>query len=230
MKNNRGAVQIGIGALIVIGLIVWIISSSSQTASIKQQEIIPSASPTLERCVYSSGTSITGNATLRTDTAVTNNVYVDIDESAWLLDSNGQAPAEVNLSFTCTRAGSTAKSGAVKIVAKSNPYISETDTSSASSYNIIQTGSTPSEIWSGRYVQTLYVEDDAQATTSSTKEETYLTFSEGEKELDVYVMAEIDATSFENLNNYTTKAITLYERRESGSDKQLGTITIQKIP
>lgn len=207
------------------------LTSGNGLASFTGQDIAPLEQEVIiESCVYKTGVGLTGNVTLRSDTSSTNNIYVDIDASDWLLEANAKAPAEVNVSFTCRRAGSTQEDGASQIVVKANSYISETDTSSANSYNIIQTTSTPSDIWSGRYVQTLYVEDDAQAGSSSTKEETYLTFSEGDKELDLYVMAEMDQTSFENLNNYSTKKLFIYQRFDDGSDNQLGTITIQKNP
>ncbi len=88
----------------------------------------------------------------------------------------------------------------------------------------------PSEIHEGKFVQTIYLEDDASATTSSTKEETFLTFAEAEKELTLSIMGEVDTSGYAALNNQTQKEIVISQRDDvTGTDTALASIVIVKL-
>lgn len=182
----------------------------------------------LSDCFYASGTGLTGNTTIRADPNSQKVVFLDVDGTEYITYS-ATAGNNLNVTFTCIRTGDTDKAGAVQIVVKGDEFRAETSTTDSSIYNIVETSSTPSSIWAGKYRQTLYVGDGAYAKTSDTQEYGYLTFAEGEKQLTLGVFGEVDATSLTKLNNYTMKSVNVYQRVD-GSDSLLGTIVINKLP
>lgn len=185
----------------------------------------------LERCYYTSGTGLTGNTTIRADPNGDKNVYLDIDGTEYITYS-AVAGNNLNVTFTCVRAGSAQEAESYLIVVKGDKFGSEVSTSSTSLYNILETSSTKTN-WFNDFKQTIYVAGDTTAptyaTTSDTQEFGYLNFAAGAKTATLGVLGEIDATSLAALNNYTTKEVRIYQRVE-GVDTELGKVIINKLP
>ncbi len=182
----------------------------------------------LSECYYASGTGLTGNTTIRADPNSQKVVYLDVDGTEYITYS-ATAGNNINVTFTCVREGDVDKAGAVQIVVKGDEFRAETSTTDSSTYNIVETSSTPSTIWNGKYRQTLYIAEGSYAGTSDSREYGYLTFAEGEKQLTLGIFGEVDETSLTKLNNYTQKSVNVYQR-VGGSDSLLGTIVINKLP
>jgi hypothetical protein len=178
----------------------------------------------LASCDFNSGTGLAGNQTVRSDPNSNNRVFLDIAH-----DGSSDDKYDVNVTFDCIREGDVNQAGAVEIVAKGSEFRSETSTTDSALYNILATTSNPSSKWSGKFRQNVYLRSGGVASTSDTQEFVYLTFQEGEKIKTLGIFGTVDSTSFANLNNYTSKDITLYQR-VGGSDSAVGYITINKIP
>lgn len=182
----------------------------------------------LSECYYASAVGLTGNTTIRADPNSNKVVYLDVDGTEYITYS-ATAGNNINATFTCIRTGNVEEAGDVKIVVKGDEFKAETSTTDSSTYNIVETSSSPSSIWSGKYKQTLYVGDGAYAKTTDGQEYGYLSFSAGERQLTLGILGEVDATSLTKLNNYTQKSVNVYQRVD-GSDSLLGTIVINKLP
>jgi hypothetical protein len=187
----------------------------------------------LSKCVYTSGDSesaslVASSVSIRTDPNSVNTVYIDIDESAY--NATAQAENEANLTFTCTRQSDIGEDESVHIVVEGAKFKNEISTTdNANIYNIITTTAVPSSVFPGEYQQTVYVADNAVATTSSTKEEAHLTFAEGEKTQNLGVKIEIDATSYSKMENYSLKEIKI-DKEIDGVRTTVGKAIVQKLP
>jgi hypothetical protein len=194
---------------------------------------------TISYCEYTEGHAVNDNITIRADTSRTDLVWLDTPD-IWINSSNtsilgaacndeasGQYEAQINI--TCVRSGTDVyEDGAVEIVAKGDKFLSELDPSSASEYGLLELKSTTSSVWSGEYQQEIYLAESTQPTTSSDIERTYLTYSEGEKELTLGIAVELDKQACQQLNNYTTSHIKIYQR--DGGDDEIFTIAVKKVP
>lgn len=193
-----------------------------------EQAGVVASSIMLSDCFYASGTGLTGNTTIRADPNSNKIVFLDVDGTEYITYS-AIAGNNVNVTFTCVRTGDVEEAGDVQIVVKGDEFKAETSTTDSSTYNIVETSSSPSSIWAGKYKQTLYVGDGAYGKTTDSQEYGYLSFAAGERQLTLGVLGEVDATSLTKLNNYTQKSVGVYQRVD-GSDSLLGTIVINKLP
>lgn len=222
---------IGVGLLTGgIGVYQGYLGTAMAVTGVAVSEVPPvSEDIGISHCVYSAGTSFTGNITVRQDTTANNVVYLDVDASEWDTGNHNTA-GDINVNFTCYREGATSEDGASLMIVKGEEFRSETSTSDTNTYNVLETSTRQSQIISGQgYTQTIYLADNEQASTSSTKEFEYLTFGEGEKALTLSLYGEIDETNFGYLNDYTMKDVTVYNRL-NGADKVVARIVINKLP
>ena len=207
---------------------------SSTVASItggNQEEVISTA--LIDRCDYVAGTDEgAGSAiSVRADPNSRNNVYLDVDDSLWTANTTSTGYNEFNATWTCIidKVPATGTEEVIEFVTKGDEFKSEVSTTDSANYNLLVTSSTPSTIFSGKYRQTAYVADGAYATTSSTQEYGYVSYTAGEKSSTIGVRIEIDPTSFGTLNNYTIKKVDVSQRVD-GTDKNLFNIYVNKLP
>lgn len=191
---------------------------------------LPVSAQMLERCEYASGISnATAAFTARADPSDPRSVFIDLDRDIWDYANNNTAQGEINVTYTCTRSGSTQEAESYLIVLKGTEFKNETGGTEANVYNILETGSTPSTIWTGKYQQTIYAKDGNYATSSDTREHVYLGFGAGEKTATLTIWGEVSETGTGALNNYTQKDVTI-SQRVNGADSELGRIKVLIVP
>jgi hypothetical protein len=212
---------------ITYGTGLWSSATSGiSTGSLISDEVQAAAvsSALIGRCDYSASTAgLTGNTTVRASTNENNVVYYDIDKSEYGVYS-GTAGNNISSSFTCIREGSAQEAESYELVVKCDEYRSETSTTDTATYNLVTTSSTPSSIWTGKYVQTAYINDGSVATTSSTQEYGFVNYAAGEKSSTVFVYAEPDNKSVFSLNTGTNKACHFYQRTADGDREIFKTV------
>lgn len=222
-----GLVIIGLATGGIAVLLGYLSPAVASVTNVANPQVEATTETVLSYCDYSAGSSSATGVTVRTDPNSNNRIYLDVDESSW--NSTNADSNEFNITFNCARSENIQEDGVSEIVVKGAEFKSETSTTDSSTYNVLVTSSTPSTVWSGKYIQTVYVGDNAYATTSNPKERNFLTFAEGEKVLTLGIKGELDRTSYLTLNNYTTKDMTIYERSASG-DKAIAYVTVNKVP
>jgi len=246
-----GALSVGFIAILLIGVGLYaggfgVIKSwlPISTATITTTEVSRLPTATLSYCEYKEAVAPTTNTTIRTDSTYNNLVWLDIadiwhnatsvkgdyenatNQTTTIDEASGQYEAIINI--TCVRAGDIQEDASIEMVATSEYFLSELDTSSASEYSILEQKTQASNVWEGQYQQEVYLTTDgASSSSSSDIERAYLTFSEGEKEKTLTITVELDNDAFDELENYTTKSIHIYSR--NGGDTERFTIKVQKV-
>lgn len=201
--------------------------NTASISSADAQQLDSQTLSMLDYCTYTAGTSSATGVTIRTDPNSQNRVFLDVDETAW--NATFQLNNEANLTFSCVRSGNVDKAATVEVIANAAKFFAETTVSDSTEYSIVERSTVPSIVWNGEATKTIYLEDGAYATASSTKEKTFLEYAEGAKTVSLGVRVEVDATGYSKLNNYTQKDVTIFQR-VSGSDKVLGYVTVNKVP
>lgn len=179
-------------------------------------------------CLYSACLTQTSNITCRQDPNSNNKVYLDVDENAWLGATDTGTADEIHVNFTCSRAGGISEDGKAHIVVKGQKFTSEVSTTDTATYTIIDTSARPSAVFSGDYEQDIHV-GEGTTSTADTEEEVYLTFSEGENDLNLMLLGDLDRTAMMTQNNYTQRDIVIYQRI-NGQDTPLAYVTVNHIP
>lgn len=184
-------------------------------------------------CIYKNAITVlaTVNATVRADTVDDKVVYLDCDASGDGLGCPIETSAQYELvaNFTCVRRGEIGEDASAEMVATSPNFLSETSPGTTTSYNILEIKTTKSSVFDD-FVKEVYLTSDGTAsTTAGDAEREYLVFTESQKEKTLTVTVEADLQSFAQLNNYTAKPITLYQRI-NGVDTEKAKIIINKVP
>jgi len=187
---------------------------------------------TIAYCEYKNGVSADGNITIRTDSSRTDLIWLDQDGQSGANTGCADEAADkyVTINITCVRTQDIQEDGVAEIVARFDNFLSETDTTSANEYNVLELKTQASNVWDGEYQQEVYLTSDGSGTSTSASdlERDYLTFAEGVKEKTVTITLEHDKEACQNLNNYTIKYGHIYQRL-NGQDIEIFTIANQKI-
>lgn len=165
------------------------------------------------------------NSTFRTDPANNQHYYFDAQNSTVAPAVYGQS---YNGTLSCRRPAShVGEDGAVDCWAVADTFRSETSTTDSNTYSLVALSTELSKIPGQTYAQTIYLADNALATSSSDKEITTLTFAESEA---VEVLGwEFQLAGETNLN-YLKENSALNVDFFCGEDKaKVFTITVMKI-
>lgn len=153
----------------------------------------------------------------RSDTGDVKHYYIDVPER------NMTASFQVNLS--CDRGGDISKGAVASCYVKADSFRSDTSTTDSNTYYIVATSTTKSRVEGMPWEQTVYLEDNAGSTTSSTKEKVQFAFAQDEANQKLSVLATLPgATVGGQLLNQTSKDLKIYC---DGAEQ--GRITITKL-
>lgn len=120
-----------------------------------------------------------GNATWRADKQDRQHYYLDLVNATSVLDDS------INGTLSCTRSGSVIEGGAILCHVEGDSFRSEVSTTDSNTYYLFATGTSKSRLSGYTWAQTVYLNDNAVATTSSDQEQTYLTFDDNEAKEDL---------------------------------------------
>lgn len=194
---------------------------------ITQPKVITEA-PSLS-CVYKAGgvTTANENITFRQDNTDAQVVYVDVEDGG--IPSASAVTGDIVVNITCERSGSTVEGYNALITATSKSFLSENQPTLATRYNIAVLDTHDSTVFNGQGRLQIYVNDDGGvASTTSKQEKDYITYGDNEISNDVGITVELDTTSFGELQNYSTKDVSVYNR-VNGVDIPVFTIKVNKV-
>jgi hypothetical protein len=186
----------------------------------------------LINCIYTAGSAVNSTAiTIAQKTGSSVDIIVTIDNSSLLAADGSLAVATddlVNLTWSCDRSGGIGDDASVQVLVKGATFKNELSTSDSAIYNILETSTTPSRVFSDRYTQKAYIGDNAYATSASPKDAGYVTFTESEVTQTVGVLADLDSNSFKKL---ALNSATNYQvlQKVNGQEKVIAVVTISKI-
>lgn len=169
--------------------------------------------------------STTGNST---DASYSADTVDETHYTAYLRNVTAMGSGTITANLSCERDGNFDKEEAFECWIEGDSFKSDVSTSDMNSYFIIATSNQQSYVEGFPYRQTAYINDNAQATSSTSQERKMIVFSDGDAEQTISTLITLPGDTALNYLKSDTEGGATPSFRVKCNGEQVGYVTIVK--